>query len=282
MKLLIACLSLCTIVAPNAAAQKSARRAKTRTLKADSVIFAPPAGEEKPLAEFRRTEAGREEELIERILEKSVEAEGGATALMSIKTRITRGRVDYSKSNMPGNFESYSKSPNKSLYMLEIPGGQFVVSYDGQNGWYSSPFMSGPLTDEDASEKSSGGNEGVNFSLRYRDRFSSIKYKGEAKVGEREAHLLEGIPRGSVPVLMYFDKRGGLLLRLDFQHPQAKSGMLRTIYFDKYARVDGVQVPIKLRNLHGDYTFTFNVYEVKHNVVIADAMFESPKRGAGR
>jgi hypothetical protein len=40
--------------------------------------------------------------------------------------------------------------------------------------------------------------------------------------------------------------------------------------------VDGVKVPALFRQITAEYTLTFRVTEVKHNVPINDVLFESP------
>ncbi len=41
--------------------------------------------------------------------------------------------------------------------------------------------------------------------------------------------------------------------------------------------MDGVKVPVGFRQIYTDFTLTFIVTEVKHDVPIEDLMFESPK-----
>jgi hypothetical protein len=44
--------------------------------------------------------------------------------------------------------------------------------------------------------------------------------------------------------------------------------------------VDGVKVPIRLRYVFKEATLSVNIYEVKHNVAINDALFSSPTQAS--
>src|SRR5688572_16541332 len=59
---------------------------------------------------------------VERLLDRYVQAQGGA-GLLAVKTRIMRGGVDLSLPHVSGKFESYEKMPQKSLIVVNMPGG---------------------------------------------------------------------------------------------------------------------------------------------------------------
>ena len=220
------------------------------------------------------------EDMVDVVLDKYVEVLGGALLMRGIKTRIMRGGVEHSKSGVPGSFQSYAKSPGKSLLMIDVPGvGQFIEAFDGRDGWMSTPFFGAEaaavMTSEELKRNAAAG-----LSIRFRDLFSAIKFKGESKLDARDVYLLEGTPVGRKQQLMYFDKKDGLLLRIDHLAPGGGENPLKTVFIERYASVDGLKLPIKIRQVYKEYTLTFNVYEVKHNVDIQDGMFLRPKSEA--
>lgn len=217
------------------------------------------------------------DDVIDRVFDKYVEAQGGTLMLMGIKSRIMRGSVENSKAHVPGKFESYFKSPGKSLLLIDVPGtGQFIEAFDGRDGWFRTPYTGTSLMDDSSSEERKRSAPS-HFAMSYRDLFSSIKYKGESKEMGREVYLIEATPVGRTPQLMYFDKRDGLLWRVDHLPAGGNVNNLLSLHVEKYAKVDGVQLPIKFKQVYKEFTLTFNVYEVKHNVAIQDAMFDNPK-----
>ena len=76
---------------------------------------------------------------------------------------------------------------------------------------------------------------------------------------------------------MYFDADTYLLRKQEFMRGgPPRENELRAVYIDSYAEVDGVKVPVVFRQVYPDFTLTFRVFEVKHNVPIEDALFQNP------
>ena len=208
---------------------------------------------------------------VDRLLSRYELAQGGIAA-SSIKSRIIRGRVEMSESTLPGTFESYEKEPDKKLNVLNAPAGQFLRGMDGDRRWQQSPWG--------FDTKMLGGEEGAKDAprgQRWRKYFSSASVSGRAVVDGREAVVLAATPKGERPVRLYFDAETWLLLKQEFSpHTPARENELKTIYIDRYAVVDGVSVPSVFRQVYTNYTLTFRIYEVKHNVPIDDALFRDP------
>lgn len=214
---------------------------------------------------------------VDRIFERFVEAQGGLAAMLKVRTRVMRGYAEHSKSNVPGKVEYYSKAPNKVLNVIEVPGaGQFIESYDGRDSWFHSPFTGAFTADQTSVVILTHGAEFGRVPKAH-EMYASVKYLGRAAVGGRDAHLIEAV-RGKHPQRLYFDAASGLMVRADvvFVSPNKETASV-SIYYDKYAKVDGLMIPVVLRQVFPDFTMTFKIYEVKHNVPLEDALFESPK-----
>ena len=218
-----------------------------------------------------------DEELIDRIFDRWLEAQGGALLMMGVRSRVMRGSVEHSKGNVPGKFESYLKSPNKSLLKIDVPGaGQFIEAFDGRDAWLRAPVIGTFLTPEADAAHAIKQNAAAGFALKYRDLFSAVRYNGASRLDGREVHVVEGTYGGRQQV-MSFDAADGLLVRVDYVQKGVNLLPLLSVSLEKYARVDGIQIPIRIKQVYKEYTVTFNVYEVKHNVAIQDALFENPK-----
>ena len=90
--------------------------------------------------------------------------------------------------------------------------------------------------------------------------------------------VLAATPKRQKPMLMYFDAETYLLRK---QEPDRAAGgwgdnPFRAIYIDSYATVDGVKLPALFRIITDEFTMTFRVTEIKHNVNIDDALFRGP------
>lgn len=219
-------------------------------------------------------DAGEE---VERLLERYVLAQGGM-ALLKVRTRIVRGRVEMSESPVPGSFESYEKGLDKELSIINAPVGQFISASDGGKSWQQVPWGAatsvGYSGGEDLLRDASKGKG----DFKWRNAFTASRLKGRAKVDGREMIVLAATPKGGQPVLLYFDAETYLLRK---QEPDRAAGskdadLLKAIYIDSYATVDGVKMPALFRIVTKQFTLTFRVTEVKHNVHIDDALFRGP------
>lgn len=215
---------------------------------------------------------------VERLLERHVLAQGGV-ALFKVRTRITRGRVDMSESPVPGSFESYAKAPDMEMSIINAPLGQFIIANDGVSRWQQSPWGA-------ATKVGLGGGSGSlvlqagkgKGGFRWRNAFTASRLKGRAKVDGREMIVLAATEKGGQPMLMYFDAETYLLRK---QEPDRAAGAkvdkeFKAVYIDSYGTVDGVKVPALFRLVAEEFTLTFRVTEVRHNVIIDDGLFRSP------
>lgn len=219
---------------------------------------------------------------VERLLERHVLAQGGLE-IFKVKTRIVRGRVEISESPVPGNFEAYAKAPNLEMSIINAPFGQFITATDGVSRWQQAPWGA-------ATKVGLGGSGGSGSSLlpkaekgkdgfKWRNAFIASRLKGRAKVDGREMIVLAATEKGGQPMLLYFDAETYLLRK---QEPDHAAGAkvdkeFKAIYVDSYATVDGVKVPVLFRLITQEFTLTFRVTEVRHNVIIDDALFRSPE-----
>lgn len=217
---------------------------------------------------------------VEQLLIRHVLAQGGV-ALFKLKTRIMRGRIEMSESPVPGTFESYEKAPDKEIGIVNAPLGQFITGRDGVRRWQQSPWGAAKTVGVGGGEDLRREAAKSKGDFKWRNAFAASRLKGRARVDGREMIVLAVTPKGREPVLMYFDAETYLLRK---QEPDRAAGSkdavwLRALYIDSYATVDGVKVPALFRVVATEFTLTFRVTEVKHNVLIDDGLFRSPGGG---
>lgn len=263
-------LLLLTALTP-ASAQEARRVAVNASRPAKSNAARPARPKVSAAAEENGRKSGAYPDEVDLLLGRNALARG-VVAARSIKSRIMRGRVEMSESPLPGTFESYEKEPDKKLNVLNAPAGQFLQGTDGEKRWQQSPwgFDTKMLGGEE------GAKEGPSGQL-WRKYFSSASIRGRAVVDGRETVVLAATPKGERPILMYFDAETSLMLKQEFSpHTPPRENEMKAIYIDRYSVVDGVSVPTLFRQIYTNYTLTFRIYEVKHNVPIDDALFRDP------
>ena len=253
---------LCAV--PQAAAAQTARGGRK----------APGASEQPSKVRSHGEPVVKGGETVESIFARNVTGLGGVAALSRIKSHIMRGHVNHSLSPLAGTFETYYKSPGQMLLVMNTPMGQFIQGFDGHLSWIQTPGASASLP----TRRPAGTLDPASGQMRARQPGVVYKVKGKTRIGEREADVVEVVIPGESASLEYYDSGNGLLLRVDttYKAPDSSEKIKVDIHFDRYAEVDGVKVPIKLRYVFQEATLSVNIYEVKHNVAINDALFASP------
>jgi hypothetical protein len=214
---------------------------------------------------------------VENLLDRYMVALGGL-ALFKIRTRVVRGRLEMSESPNPGTFETYEKMPGKSMMVVNAPNGQFLSASDGDRRWQQMPWGASRVVaavgDVKLLEQAASGK-----GFKWRNAFSSARLKGRAVVEGHETIVLAATARGGEPLLVYFDAETTLPRKVERVVRPAAEGAdyVKAAYIDSYATVDGVKVPAVIRQIYTTCTLTFRATEVRHNVPINDALFETPK-----
>ncbi|HKY04435.1 MAG TPA: hypothetical protein VJQ56_06080 [Blastocatellia bacterium] len=211
----------------------------------------------------------------DQILDKYVQAVGGKAAIEKATSRVAKGTIEIPAAGLKGPIEIYSKAPDKSLFMLTIPGyGVTQVGYDGKTGWSQDPStgMRDLSGDELATLKRDADFYGT---LKIKETFKA-KYLGKEKVSGRDTHVLELTPATGSPEKRYFDTETGLLSRIDVETDSPIGKIAVQVYLEDYREVDGVKMPFTVRRTSSAGDFTMKYDEVKNNVPIDDAKFAKP------
>ena len=264
-------VTLLALAAFNVAFAQDSRRAdaSNKPRRARSVDPLPPRVKSSTREESLKADA------VDQLIERAERAEGGA-AKMRVRSRIMRGRVEISTSPLPGTFESYEKAPGKKLEVINAPAGQFIHAADGGRRWAKSPFDLSVTLPESEGESQEAGASAAR-PAKWRRYFTAASIRGRAVVDGRETIVLAATPKGRKPVLMYFDAETWLLRKEEFTAQKSDDeNPLKAVYVDGYAQVDGVKFPSLYRQVYENYTLTFRIYEVKHNVPIEDTLFRDP------
>ncbi|HEX7174097.1 MAG TPA: hypothetical protein VF240_02270 [Pyrinomonadaceae bacterium] len=270
LKVLALVAVLFSALSPTAAAQTTRAGKKAATASAQLSRGKNPALHVAPVVNGGET--------IESIYARNLTGMGGLYALSKINSYIMRGHVIHSLSPIPGAFETYFKSPGQMLLVMNTPAGQFIQGFDGQKSWIQTPLASASLMGKrPASMLNPASGHG-----RTRQPGVVYKVKGKTRVGERQADVVEVVIPGETTSTEYYDTTDGLLLRVDttYKTPDSSEKIRVDIYIDRYAEVNGVKVPIKVRYVLQEATLTVSIYEVKHNVAINDALFSSPTQAS--
>ncbi len=209
----------------------------------------------------------------DQLLDKYLQAVGGAAATEKITSRVMKGTITFGDSNIP--IDIFSKDPDKRISFAHTPDGDSVTAFDGHEGWLGFPGR--PPREMHGSELDAAAMDAdLHFAAHLRTMFSEAQVRGIQKIGDRDAYLVVGQSEGKPPLRLYFDQQSGLLLRL-VRYGETPLGQMPTqIDYADYREAGGVKIPFRWTPARPSGRFTIQVSEVKQNAPVDDAKFAKP------
>lgn len=221
----------------------------------------------------------------DQLLEKYLQAVGGAAAIEKITSRVMKGAITFGDRNVP--IDIYSKDPDKRISFTHTPDGDSVTAFDGQGGWLGFPGR--PAREMHGAELDAAAMDAdLHFPTHLKGMFSEVQVRGTEKIGEHDAYLVIGKREGKPPLRLYFDVQSGLLVRL-VRYGETPLGRMPTqIGYADYREAGGVKIPYRWTLARPSGRFTIQVSEVTQNVPVDDLKFAKPpapaeeKKGAAK
>jgi photosynthetic reaction center cytochrome c subunit len=218
----------------------------------------------------------------DQILDKYIQALGGAQRLAGIKSFIASGTsVGYEGLGGGGQFLICGKAPDQRMVQIVFKDhperGDSTRAYNGNAGWIKSPR--GLLGEY---ELAGGELDGLRleaqlaFPGQIKQVLTNLRAGNPDSINGTDVDVVQGTgPRGVLATL-YFDKQSGLLVRM-VRYGKSPVGRVpvQSDYAD-YRDVGGVKFPFKYTFSWLDGRDAFQLTEVKTNVPIEAAMFGKP------
>jgi hypothetical protein len=213
------------------------------------------------------------------VLDRYVQALGGAKALAKIMTRVMMASEVQSDS-ATATVEMYQKSPDL-LRSTTTPNDpkypQHIEAYNGATGWrLMNPRPANDLGGEELAQLTRAAEL---FPAADLSSFTDVKLLGKEKVGDREVNVITAASRDGSRDKLYFDTKSGLLVRRYVEYRTPLGPLPFAINYDEYREIDGVKVPYTQKwSLPGE-EWTDTITQLRNNVPIADSMFVKPAGG---
>lgn len=220
------------------------------------------------------SESQTEQAAIDQILKRYEEALGGPGAIAGITSLRMKGTFELA--GISGTIAGWRKEPDKTLTVVEFPGGTLKKGFDGENRWVQTPV--GTYTDNSPQEIAQLERDAEVFSAgKIRNLFESMKLGTKAWLGGRYAHVIEGTPVKGPPEKLFFDVENGLLVRWDMARRVPNRGFVFVkVHLDEYKDVGGVKMPFNVRFAFESFSFRIKMDQIEHNIAIDDAIFNKP------
>jgi photosynthetic reaction center cytochrome c subunit len=207
------------------------------------------------------------------LLEKFVQADGGTAAIDGITSRVMRGTIDFSGKSFP--IDIYSKAPDQRISFTHLPEGESVTAFNGHEGWLS--MTNRPPRDMQGSDLEAAAIDAeLHLATHLKQMFRSAEVRGTEKIDDQTAYVFLGQRENKPPMLLYFDQKSGLLLRM-VRFADTALGLLPTqIDYADYKENDGVKVPLRWTLSRPEGRFTIQISEIQQNVPVEESKFVKP------
>ena len=211
---------------------------------------------------------------VEQILDKYIQAVGGADALQKVSSRVQKGKATtFGGHEFP--IEVFQKGPDRRAAYLRLPQGDNATIYNGHGGWITMPGR--------PSRELSGGDldsarldADLQFPLAVKQTFSELKVTGVEKIDGHETYVVTAQRSDLPPVNYYFDQQTALLLR-ELRYAETPLGRFPTqIDYADYRESGGTKIPFQWTLARPGSRFVTHIEEVQNNVPIDDAKFSKP------
>ncbi len=223
------------------------------------------------------TEQAPGEPSADQILDKYIQALGGAQRLASITSIAAKGTYQGYAEIEKSPIEIMAKAPGQRVTVIHTSNGDWTTTYDGRTGWVAEPGRPIPLLQLTGQFlEAVKVDADLAFPGRIKQTFSQWRVGYPTTINDREVEVVQGSSDGIFPVKLYFDKESGLLVR-QVRYTNSPVGLNPTeIDYTDYREVSGVKMPFRWTTTWTDGKAATELGEIKTNEPIDATKFAKP------
>jgi hypothetical protein len=206
------------------------------------------------------------------VLEKYVQAVGGADAIAKIGSRVQKGKLTgFGPEPVPVDVSA--KASDKRLTTVHGQRGDNITAINGQTGWMGNTGR--PPRDMSAAESDAARlDAAVLFPSDLKRLFKEFEVAPSEKIEGQDVVKLIAKNEGKPDTLFWFDAQTGLVVRL-VRYMETPLGRNPTqIDLADYREADGVKTPFRWTVARPSGRFTIQIDDSQHNVPVDDKAFE--------
>jgi hypothetical protein len=199
----------------------------------------------------------------QQIVDKSIEAMGGAAAFKAVKSMRAHGTFALTAQQISGALEVVSARPNKLVTKISLAGlGEVEEGYDGKVGWSIDP-MSGPslVTGRQLLERAD--ESWFDAPLHAPDYVKEMTVVGQEEFDGRDAYRVKVVTVGGNEQFELFEVASGLLIGFEATRATPMGIVPTTGIFRDFRKFGALTFPATLiqRALGLEQVLTFTSYE---------------------
>jgi hypothetical protein len=213
----------------------------------------------------------------EQILDKYIQALGGAQRLAGVTSVVAKGTSAGYGPEGTRPIDIIAKAPGQRVTIIHTLDGDNTTSYDGRAGWIAAPHKPVAVLGLTGSEL-----DGVRldaellFPARIKETLGQWRAGVATDIDDKPVQVVQGSRPNGTLATFYFDSGTGLLTRL-VRYANSKVGRLPTqIDYSDYRDVAGVKMPFKMTVTWLDGLENIQLTDVQLNVPVDDAKFGKP------
>jgi outer membrane lipoprotein-sorting protein len=215
----------------------------------------------------------------DQILDKYIQALGGARPLANLKSFVARGTYQGYDDTEKRPVEIYANAPNQRAIIVHGGNGVSTTTFDGQSGWMAAPDTDQPMpvmTLTGGDLQGAKIDASVSFPAAIKPLFSKWIVGFPTTINDHDVQVVQGSNPGESPVKFYFDQQSGLLVRV-LRYTNLSVGLNPTqIDYADYRDVAGVKMPFRWTVTWTDGRSVTELTEVQPNVSIDAVRFAKP------
>jgi len=219
----------------------------------------------------------------EQIMDKYIEALGGAAALARLTSFTAKGTYE----GFDSDFEKvavdvYAKAPDLRATVVHMKAGDVVSTYDGHDAWVSEPADLAPVALIQLVGADLGGarlDAQLSFPGQIKQVLTNWRVNFPAvNIGDKPMQVVQGSLADGTRVKLYFDKASGLLERQTRFSPTTVGTVAARVDYSDYRALPGlaVKIPFKWQITWVDGRSTIILSSVQPNVPIDAGKFAKP------
>ena len=215
------------------------------------------------------------------ILDRYLQASGGAAALDKINTEVQKGKLDLGQVQFP--VEIFVKQPGMRSVVTHLPSGDGFDTVNGQSGWTFVPGR--PIRNMSKGDLQAATIDAdLRFAANIKKLFSDVTVMPNQQIGGRAVSVIQASNPKQPPVELSFDQQTGLLVRM-VRYVDSPLGRNPTqIDYSDYRVVGGAKQPFQWIVSQPQGRYTIQLDQVEVNVPVKEAKFtkpETPSDGEG-
>jgi photosynthetic reaction center cytochrome c subunit len=213
---------------------------------------------------------------MDQLIEKYVQASGGADALKKFTSRVETGTMTAGGNSTPVEI---SEAAGKRAVVSRGPNGENFTVSTGTSGWSGS---TGRPTREMSSDDAWSTIVGSDFGLplRLKEFFPQLRRGRPEEIDGAATTVVMANAPGKPQARLWFDSNTGLLVRMLLLADTPVGRIPTQIDYADFRDVDGVKMPFRITTSGTNRRSTVQIAGVKTNVPVAETLFTQPAEAA--